>query len=81
MAALLRYFKIYIPVWIDLKLSLKKQVIINTLIYIPVWIDLKSVLQLQKLQMYIHLHSSMDRFEVIFKFCIFYGWKFTFQYG
>ena len=33
---------IYIPVWIDLKISRQKRLQRSFLIYIPVWIDLKN---------------------------------------
>ncbi len=37
-----KVFRIYIPVWIDLKNYIIFKKFISTVIYIPVWIDLKA---------------------------------------
>ena len=55
---------IYIPVWIDLKMCGFRFISPSTIIYIPVWIDLKLRTLHHRYLSVVHLHSSMDRFEV-----------------
>ena len=55
---------IYIPVWIDLKQTIPAVWNKTSKIYIPVWIDLKLYYSDQLQFAFLHLHSSMDRFEV-----------------
>ena len=74
--------KIYIPVWIDQKLTVKKTSKIVHEIYIPVWIDQKQAeTKLENKEKY-NLHSSMDRLETLFYMIkLFSAFRFTFQYG
>ena len=60
----LQRFRIYIPIWIDLKdndCTACKSVLA---IYIPIWIDLKVIFAKSVLDVYSNLHSNMDRFEM-----------------
>ena len=56
---------IYIPVWIDLKVGAFISPPFARCIYIPVWIDLKFHTSKGDKVIYLNLHSSMDRFEVL----------------
>ena len=55
--------KIYIPIWIDLKVDLSCCLQLSDRIYIPIWIDLKDLLHSLFQYQAAHLHSNMDRFE------------------
>ena len=41
---------IYIPVWIDLKYNVSRDILDGTGIYIPVWIDLKQEGEIEKIK-------------------------------
>ena len=54
---------IYIPIWIDLKVSKQSGKNSYTAIYIPIWIDLKAMRCMRYKPNKTDLHSNMDRFE------------------
>ena len=73
---------IYIPVWIDLKITSKADFMLEVKIYIPVWIDLKLFQSVHFFYTRENLHSSMDRFEATDGITTpLYTMTFTFQYG
>ena len=56
-------FKIYIPIWIDLKGLDYPLFVCYDVIYIPIWIDLKGPVAAATGCIIADLHSNMDRFE------------------
>ena len=73
---------IYIPVWIDQKLTNITKHRNELFIYIPVWIDQKLLYKSLAVAFLRHLHSSMDRLETFTPLSnLFYFKLFTFQYG
>ena len=55
---------IYIPVWLDQKLTLSVFARPRMTIYIPVWLDQKLYLLLLVQHYFVNLHSSMVRLEI-----------------
>ena len=77
-----KWYFIYIPIWIDLKVILQNNSVDFEQIYIPIWIDLKATGFCVGCMGLSYLHSNMDRFERAVKSSVSeVKSEFTFQYG